>query len=109
MTDTPINDVWAQGYLAGVHDGYAEGYRDGYPKGRTDEAVRLAIHLDAGMPLLTPAEFNVWKAKREAGPCDDPKCGACTVRRDALARQGGDYPGGKEDTLSSLPELRVSA
>jgi hypothetical protein len=107
MSDTPINDAWTAGYVAGVLDGYAEGYRDGYPKGVNDAQVRTAIHIENGLPALTPHEFDVWRAKRNAGPCDDPKCGACGVRRDAVARQGGDYPGRDARTAGiSRPELR---
>lgn len=78
-----------------VDRAWRDGYRTGWDAGADVGAGRVMIGLRAGWPDLTALSptYRQWRAQVEAGPCDDRRCGACTVRRDALSRYVGDFPG----------------
>jgi len=92
--DTLLAGVFQAGYDAGTIDGFEDGYRGGWDAAEDVTVSRLALALQNGLPDLNAGrQYSELRVAREAGPCPDPRCGACVVRREWLDRNGGDYPG----------------
>lgn len=74
---------------------YAAGYRDGFAAGGDVGGTRVMLAVEQGWPpdLRPLRQYGQLRRARESGPCADPKCGACQVRRGWLARHGGDHTG----------------
>jgi hypothetical protein len=90
----PVTNYYDAAFELGRSYGFDEGYAAGFEAGQDVTAGRVLLdHLvDADLTAVS-GQYAELQALRAAGPCDDPKCGACGVRRDALARQGGDFLG----------------
>lgn len=80
----------AEGLRDGVAAGYAEGYRDGFEAGLDVGACRVLIH--GPIPDLSP-QYGAWRRRLDAGPCPDPRCVPCSVRRGWLERYGSEFRG----------------
>jgi hypothetical protein len=98
----------AEGWRDGLVAGYRAGFEDGFNAGADVGGARVLLELEhvigrerldeltretaARIPHV--AGYREFRARVAAGPCADPRCGACGARRDWLARHGGDFEGG---------------
>ena len=82
--------------------GFEAGYAAGFDAGEDVTVGRVLLDHQVLADLAPRSgQYAELQALRAAGPCEQPRCGACRVRREAVARNGGDYQG--------RPALRVVA